>query len=453
MKTLLRSTLALTAFVLAAGMAGAQELPATPPEATPPPPAENVIMTGRPITIQHVRPQDQRGINMFETSKDPGVEYKGFRVDFGAAFAAQFQGLRHENAAQPNVVNGVNANQLIEIGNGFNNSTANLILHAQLADGIRVQLTSYLSSRHHNETWVKDGFIQMDKSPIPLPPLETLMKYVTLKVGHFEINYGDAHFRRTDNGNAMYNPFVGNLIMDAFTTEVGAEAILRNKGVIVVGSVTGGEVRGTVLSPKQRSASYIGKLGFDRQVKPNLRVRLTGSMYKTNNSASNTLYGGDRAGSRYYYVVENTAATESAQFTSGAINPAFRNKVTAFQVNPFVKFGGLELFGVIERAEGRASAEAANREIRQYALDTIYRVGPNDELFVAARYNKVEGQLAGITGDVGANRWQLGGGMFLTPMIMAKLEYVKQEFTGYPVTHVRHGGKFNGLMLEGVVGF
>ena len=454
MKTLLRSTLALGVLLSAAALAAAQDVPAAAPEANPTPaPAESVMTTGRPITIQHVRPQDQRGINMFETSKEPGVEYKGFRVDFGAAFAAQFQGLRHENAAEPNVVNGVNANQLIEIGNGFNNSTANLYLHAQLADGIRVQLTSYLSSRHHNETWVKDGFIQMDKSPIPLPPLENLMKYVTLKVGHFEINYGDAHFRRTDNGNAMYNPFVGNLIMDAFTTEVGAEAILRNKGVIAVGSVTGGEVRGTVLSPKQRSASYIGKLGFDRQVNPNLRVRLTGSMYKTNNSASNTLYGGDRAGSRYYYVVENTAATESAQFTSGAINPAFRNKVTAFQVNPFVKLGGLELFGVIERAEGRASAEAANRAVKQYALDTIYRVGPSDELFIAARYNKVTGQLAGIAGDVGANRWQLGAGMFLTPMLMAKMEYVKQEFTGYPVNHVRHGGKFNGLMFEGVVGF
>jgi hypothetical protein len=59
--------------------------------------------------------------------------------------------------------------------------------------------------------------------------------------------------------------------------------------------------------------------------------------------------------------------------------------VTAFQVNPFVKFGGLELFGVLERAEGKASAEAANRAIRQYALDTIYRVGPNEELFIAAR--------------------------------------------------------------------
>jgi hypothetical protein len=30
-----------------------------------------------------------------------------------------------------------------------------------------------------------------------------------------------------------------------------------------------------------------------------------------------------------YYVMENTAATESSQFTSGLINPGFRNKVQA----------------------------------------------------------------------------------------------------------------------------
>jgi hypothetical protein len=46
-------------------------------------------------------------------------------------------------------------------------------MHAQLAKGIRIQLTSYLSSRHHNETWVKDGFIQIDESPIDLPILNT----------------------------------------------------------------------------------------------------------------------------------------------------------------------------------------------------------------------------------------------------------------------------------------
>ena len=125
MTTALRTSLALAAALALAAPVLAQEVPAPAPEANPAAaPQESIITNGRPITIQHVRPQDQRGINMFETSKDPGVEYKGFRLDFGAAFAAQFQALRHENNAVPNVVNGVNANQLIEIGNGFNNSTA-----------------------------------------------------------------------------------------------------------------------------------------------------------------------------------------------------------------------------------------------------------------------------------------------------------------------------------------
>jgi hypothetical protein len=32
-------------------------------------------------------------------------------------------------------------------------------------------------------------------------------------------------------------------------------------------------------------------------------------MYKTNKAMSDTLYSGDRAGSRDYFVLENTAAT------------------------------------------------------------------------------------------------------------------------------------------------
>jgi hypothetical protein len=217
--------------------------------------------------------------------------------------------------------------------------------------------------------------------------------------------------------------------------------------------VTGGEIRGTVLNPRQRSASYIGKLGIDRQVQPNLRVRVTGSMYTTKDSASNTLYGGDRAGSRYYYVLENTAATEAAQATSGLINPGFRNKVTAMQLNPFVKFGGLELFGVIERAEGRASAETVTRTWNQYALDTVYRFGPSEEMYAALRYNKAEGELNGIPGDVGARRWQVAGGWYLTPMILAKLEYVNQEYQNFPASNIRNGGRFTGMMLEGVIAF
>src|SRR6478672_5367903 len=240
---------------------------------------ESAWKKGAPQTIQYMRALDQRGTNVFETTKTPGVEYRGFKLDFGGAFTSQLQDLSHSNTAAPNVVSGVNTNQLEPIGFGFNNPTANLYVNAQLAPGIRVAMTSYLSARHHNETWVKDGYIQIDQSPIDFAPLKALMEIVTVRVGDMEINYGDAHFRRTDNGHAVYNPFVGNYIMDAFTTEIGGEVYLTTTSVIAMGSITAGDLRGTVLTPEQRGPSYIGKLGFDREVKKDLRVRLTGSMY------------------------------------------------------------------------------------------------------------------------------------------------------------------------------
>lgn len=408
---------------------------------------------GRPQTIQYLRAQDKRGLNVFETTKDPGVEFTGFKLDFGAAFTSQVQNLRHENTALPVMNAGVNANQLQNIGFGFNNSAANLYVHAQLAPGIRVALTSYLSSRHHNETWVKDGYIQIDQSPIDWAPAKMLLEIATIRVGHMEINYGDAHFRRSDNGNALFNPFVGNYIMDAFTTEIGGEVYLKPGPFIAMAAITGGEIRGTVLTPEQRDPVYIGKLGFDKQMDKALRVRLTGSMYKADKALSNTLYGGDRAGSRYFWVMENTAATENGNATSGYINPGFKNKVLAMQINPFIKYRGAEVFGVLERATGKASTELTDREFKQYAIDAVYRFLPEEKAFFGVRYNKVDGELAGITGNVGADRYQVSAGWFILPGLMAKGEYVSQKYVGYPATNKLNGGRFNGMMLEGIVAF
>ena len=468
MRPTLRIATSLVALLALAAPAAAQEptpgpAPATETAAAPESAASDEAQKersaleswkkGRPIVMQYFRPQDKRGLNVFETTKDAGAEFTGFKLDFGAAFTSQVQNLTHRTTAAPNVVNGVNANQLADIGFGFNNSTANLSLHAQLAPGIRVALTTYLSSRHHNETWVKDGYIQIDQSPIDLAPLKMLFEIATVRIGHMEINYGDAHFRRSDNGNALYNPFVGNYILDSFTTEIGGEVYLKTAGVVAMGAITGGEIRGTVVTPGQRGPAFIGKFGVDRQVHKDLRVRLTGSMYKTDKAMSSTLYGGDRAGSRYYWVMENTAATESAQFTSGLINPGFRNKVTAFQVNPFVKLRGLEIFGVVERAKGKATAETVERTWNQHAIDAVYRFCHDERLFVGVRYNRAEGTLTGISGDVGAKRWQAGAGWFITPGLLMKAEFVNQKYFGYPVANIKNGGEFKGLMLEGVVAF
>ncbi len=405
------------------------------------------------VEIQHIRPYDMRGLNVYESPKEEGVAYTGFKLNWGAGFTQQFQGLDHSNTAAPKVVSGVDANKLIQIGHGFNNAEANLYMNAQVAKGVRVALTSYLSTRHHNETWVKDGYFLIDASPIDVALLNNIMKVVTLRIGHFEINYGDAHFRRTDAGNAMFNPLVGNYIMDAFTTEVGAEAYLRKNGFLAMAGMTNGEVRGTIAKPQQRAPTYLGKLGFDKQLTPDVRFRLMGSLYQTRKSISNTLYSGDRGGSRYYDVLENTASTEAAQAWSGAIQPGLSSKVRAIQVNPFVKVSGFEFFGIAEQAKGRNATELTDRTWNQYAGEALYRFLADDRVYVAGRYNTAKGRLVGQTSDVGVSRYNLGAGWFVTPNVLMKGEWVNQKYNDFPTTDIRNGGKFKGFMVEGVVAF
>ncbi|MDB4874114.1 MAG: hypothetical protein JWM41_560 [Gemmatimonadetes bacterium] len=406
-----------------------------------------------PVTIQHIRPMDERGVNLFEPPKNDTAKFTGVNLSLGAAFTQEWQGLQHGNAAQPLMVAGVNQNQLMTIGHGFNNAVANLYLNAQLAKGIRVQMTSYLSARHHQETWVKDGFVLIDDSPIDNALLAKIMKYTTLRVGHFEINYGDQHFRRTDNGNGMFNPFVGNTILDAFTTEIGAEAYVRADGLLAMLAATGGEVHGQVTAPQTRSMAVIGKLGFDEQIAENVRVRLTGSFYANNKSASNTLYTGDRGGSAYYDILENTGSSETTNAWSGQIRPGFSNKVNAEVVNPFVKVGNAEFFGNFETATGGAFTEPKLRTLHHNVYEGLYRLASN-KFYVGGRYNTLSGELIPNRGDTqSVTRYQLGGGWFVTPNVLAKLEWVHQKYMDFPITDIRHGGAFKGFMAGGTVAF
>ena len=327
---------------------------------------------GRP---SYWRPYDQRGINVFETNKTPDtIAFQGPRLRIGAGFTQQFQDLKHENTA----LNNQSINKLYPIKPGFMTAQANLFADIQLADGIRLNVTTYLSTRHHNEAWVKGGYIQFDKLPFKGKFWNSLMEVATIKVGHMEINYGDAHFRRSDGGQTMYNPFMESYIMDAYATEIGGEVLLQKNGLFGMVALTGGMIKGNVDSAAQgmfngdvidantnRNPSVILKGGFDKQLSEKLRVRLSGSFYHNSSSAGSglTLYGGDRTGSNYQNVVEKwkdangIVQASTAIAFSGRLNPGFTKKVDAVMLNGFLKAGGLELFGTYETAKGRSKIE------------------------------------------------------------------------------------------------
>jgi hypothetical protein len=262
--------------------------------------------------LDNYRSPDKDGINVFEAPKDTISTFDGVKVRVGGASALQYQSVNHENSG------GV---ELIEIGDNFNLATANLDLDVALADGLRMHLRTYLSARHHPEAWVKGGYMQIDNfNFISDGFLSETMKYVTIKFGHMQNNYGDAHFRRTDNAMALYNPFVGNYIMDSFTTEVGGEIYYQRNGFIGMVGATNGKLNQAVTNPGKTSPSLLAKLGYDKQINDDLRFRMTGSVYYTAHAARTWLYAGDRAGSRYYLVMEDTEANATAQFTSGRFN-------------------------------------------------------------------------------------------------------------------------------------
>lgn len=517
-----------------------------------------MIFAGRAFaqqpTIQYMRNYDKRGINVFETTKVDTIPYDGFKVRLGANFTQGYQNLGHSNNTKavlqggttnspiyyietapgsgsfvnratgapiadpivpdPNIFGGyinsntnarfTNLNQVYEQSGGFPLAMANLNIDVQITDGVTLNLVSYMSAHHHNEFWVKGGYFQIDKVGfLNSDFFNRLWKNLTLKVGHMEVNYGDQHFRRSDGGNTIWNPFIENYIMDEFTTEIGAELYYKKSGFIGMIAMTDGEIQGNVSKPKDRAPSIYGKVGFDKNLQDNLRVRLTGSFYTTKSSVSNTLFGGDRTGSNYQYVMENTAATLTANAFSGRFNPGYKDNVTTFMVNPFVKFGGLEFFGTFEQAKGNSQLEngevkysgttpntnhdgsaikkLSDRKTTQYAADLIYRFGKDENFYVGARYNKVNSQLRfgqgssqaayidqlGTLKDVSITRTAFGAGWFITRNVLFKAEYVIQKYDGFPSAFTNYStsaagyqdasilakGKFDGFVIQGIIGF
>lgn len=400
--------------------------------------------------LQQFRSPDQRGVAQFEALQ-MDREYEGMKVRLGGAFAVQFQGLRHTNSSANDT--------LMSIGNNFNLPTANLDLDVALADGLRMHMRTYLSSRHHPDSWVKGGYVQVSKLDfIKKDFLKSVMDITTIKIGLMEINYGDYHFRRTDNARAIYNPFVGNLIMDAFNTEAGAEIYVTPGDFLFMGGITNGKLNQSVAASGESTPAFLAKAGWDKQMNEDLRLRLTSSLYTSAEGNTNFLYFGDRAGSRFYLVMEPLGSNPTSDFRSGRFSPNFINQVTAIMVNPFVKYKGLEFFGTYEMTSGKIATEPQTRTWNQLHGELVYRFGDREQFYAGGKYNVASGGLTNFdpTADptqVSIDRLEIAAGWYLTKNVMVKAEFITQNYNDFPGGELLSDGNFNGGMFEAVISF
>jgi hypothetical protein len=166
------------------------------------------------------------------------------------------------------------------------------------------------------------------------------------------------------------------------------------------------------------------------------------------------MYGGDRAGARYYNILQTTGG-QGSDF-DGRYNARF-TKLTSFQINPFIKFKGLELFGIYELAQGHQTFEIPDDKegsMTQLAAELIYRFGKKEQFYVAGRYNEVSGKMReSANAELNITRINAGAGWYITNNVLVKLEYMTQDYNGDAWTGRLGGANFNGIVAEAAISF
>ncbi|HEX6177126.1 MAG TPA: hypothetical protein VF057_02105 [Thermoanaerobaculia bacterium] len=343
------------------------------------------------------------------------------------------QALTHEN------VYGANGQALTQLSPGFQTAFGDLGFIGKFGrnEEIEVVFDMYLSSRNHpSQTYGNEGYILMRGVPENLESirfLKPLLDKVDVKAGHFLINFGDGLQRRSNNAIVQKNPLVGNFVIDPNIVSIGME--ISNKPSERLNWVIGA-FNGTTTEDfnDNRGFGYHGKLS----VNPIKSVRTSISYIASDQSgnppkgqtggSSTQMFSGNRSGERYAGVLGGGQAP-------GGIFPQGGEKFSAAQFDITFKNGSpLELYGHYGRTQdldlNGSLAGAPEEKWAYYAGDVVFRLTKN--VYAAARYSAADAESIGGNLSSGkVQRYQAGGGLWLTRNLLMKLEYVDQTYTGF----------------------
>ena len=366
------------------------------------------------------------------------------------------QALDHKN------VFNLKGEPLAKVSPGFQNAFGDLGFIAKFGknEEIQVVFDMYLSSRNHpSQTYGNEGYIILRGVPENLQGLkflEPVLQKVDIKAGHMLVDFGDAAEHRTNNAIAQKNPLVGNFVIDPNIVSIGAQVSSKPNGrygwLVGVSNGTTTEDWNT-----GRGLAYNGKLIFY----PVKSLRTSVSYIGTDQSDNPTkaaggsamqMFSGNRSGERYAGVMGGGQAP-------GGVFPQAGEKFSAAQFDVTFDNGSpLELYGhygVTQDKDINGSAAGTPEEKWRYvAGDVVYRITP--ALYAAARYsNASTSMLAGAASNGTVDRYQIGGGLWLSKNLLVKMEYVNQQYDGFAVGQVVNNGiqawknpSFSGVISE-----
>lgn len=401
-----------------------------------------------------------------DSEQDSGLQMK-------IATVGVLQALQHDD----------DLNILENIPPGMHSAAANAMINADLIPEASVYFEFYISSKHH-EGYVtpREGYIYLDRLPERLNffGINRVFQSLDLKAGHFEIDYGNWHRIRSDNAQVQSNPLVGNYIIDANTVEPGVEAIFRKDWIYGIAGISTGTTTGDF--EPHRGTGIHAKLGIDM----NEVFQASASVYRVDHSGNsaegceqcqvsfpgilgeepgegteessegsfNSLYAGNRSGSRYAGVLGDGPDV-------GTLNIGRGQDVLAYHVDAGFRIGKARVFGM-----GGAAfdfdingSEAESPEENWYYYGSEVQLDITPELYLAGRYNVARStKMAGEDIQAVARGLQIGGGYWLWENTLLKLEYVQQTYENFlpfynGLPALMFNPRFYGLVAEVSVEF
>ncbi len=348
---------------------------------------------------------------------------------------------RFQYLAQGHVADTVGSNSTLSgpLSPGFQTAYGNFSFLADFDRWLEVYFSVFIAdSPHPDKLQGDEGYMLIRELPDSVGKTrlgEALFDAVDIKAGQFELDFGDAHYRRSINAAVQRNPLIGNYVVDPRSTEIGVE-VSGDEGRFpadwLIGVGSGGE---TGDFQKNHGLSLHGKVGG----RPAEQLNVSSSIYWVDQSDSpissrTNLFRANRSGGPYAGVLDNSAAPGEVFLTAGQNVLAAQFDAT-WEGNPLEGYAHI---GWVQDSDTNGNAAETPKESwLYYAAEGTYHV--TDRLYTAARYSGAAAQhlvsAASSSRDVNSDgfvhRIQVGGGYWLTKAMLLKAEYVYQLYTGF----------------------
>lgn len=440
-------TLGLLALLLAGAGPAAAQLAQGGEEVVP---ADTLTQPENPLLDGLRRPNPNRvGTRSVTNSETIGIpitpDDKYPRLRLGMDAATAWQDLDHAG------------DTLATLSSGFQAAVGNLYLTAGIVEGIDVYAEFYLGSKQHQgQLYDREGYVMLSSLPESwdVLKLNTFLGHIDVKAGHFEVDFGNQHLFRSDNGQVQRNPLIGNFIVDPNTVEAGFE-IIGHEGILNWMAGLGGGVTTESFLDK-RGTSLHGKVWFEPA---DARWNFAGSVYTVDHGDTPSrakggswteMFSGNRSGSRYSRVLNGGA-------DAGQINFGQGKEITAMQLDGSINLDRVWLYGMAGRFKdadlnGNEPGEPEEKW-SYYGIEGKVDLVP-DRIYAAARYGRATTSvLNGVEMDAFTDRVQVGLGFWMFDNMLFKAEYATQRFEDFTAVRWTDSPSFDGFLIEGSVSF